>query len=198
MAGKPTVIAVNEPNIKEMVVTLIGDSPLIVHRFSEKAKRMMLEKQQKKAAKKKEARKPREEFEQAKYKLTSGKDGFPSLAIKQAIIGAARFVDDLPMTVIRGAVFVQCDEQETGLIAIKTPKKAKMVEDIVRIGQGTSDLRFRPYYYDWTMKVTIKFDEDILSLEQVVNLLARAGLSQGIGEWRPERNGQSGQFHIQT
>jgi len=45
-------------NIQTVSVTLIGDTPLIVHRWSEKAKKQMLDKQTKKATAGREAKDP--------------------------------------------------------------------------------------------------------------------------------------------
>lgn len=194
---KDATIQVERPNIQVAQFTLVGDTPLIVHRFSEKARKEILYKQQKKAAKKKEIRNPEAEYEEAKCKMANGEDGFPALALKQAIVGSCRFIDGLPMTVVRGVIFVVPDDMETGLLKIHH-KKVKMVEDVVRIGNGVSALCYRPYYYGWSLKPKIKYDASVISLEQVVNLLVRAGLSQGLGDWRVERNGQSGSFTVQA
>lgn len=195
MKSKNETIEIKPPEVETVIVTIVGDTPLIVHKFTEKAKKEMRDKQAKKAKQKKEARDGDLEFEQAKYKMENGKDGFPALAVKQAIIGSARFVEGLPMTILRGTVFVLADETDTGLIEIKA-KKCEKVEDMVRVGMGSSDFRYRPYYYGWSIELKIKYDKAVLSLEQVLNLLTRAGLSQGLGDWRPERNGQNGMFHI--
>ena len=188
-------IEIRPPQVETVLLRIVGDTPLIVHQFAEKSKKQMRDKQEKKAKAQKEARDSDEEFEQAKYKMSNGKDGFPALAVKQAIVGSARFTDDVPMTILRGTVFVTAEEMETGLVEIKA-KKVKKVEDMVRVGMGSSDFRYRPYYYDWSIDLKIKYDKSVLSLEQVLNLLTRAGLSQGLGDWRPERNGQNGQFHV--
>jgi hypothetical protein len=47
---------------------LVGDSPLIVHAWSEKAKRQMLDKQMKKATKAKEAKDPQADYEACFYR----------------------------------------------------------------------------------------------------------------------------------
>ena len=51
MAASNTTTVVLPPlQIETVNVTLIGDTPLIVHRWSEKAKKQMLDKQMKKAS----------------------------------------------------------------------------------------------------------------------------------------------------
>ena len=44
----------------------------------------------------------------------------------------------------------------------------------------------------------IEFDNDQFSPGQILNLLQRAGFSQGLGEWRPERNGDFGTFEVKA
>jgi hypothetical protein len=186
-------IVVQPPNIKTLNVEIEGTASMIQHRFSEKAKRQILEKQMKKAAKKKEARKPEKDFEAAKYLNKNKEIAFPALCIKQAIVGAARNVDGLPMTVLRGAVFVRGDED--GLIKV-AHKECLMREDVVRLNGAGADLRFRPELREWSMKLRIELNADVLSAEQVINLLSIAGFSQGLGEWRPEKNGDFGTFRV--
>ena len=48
MAKKEERIVIPEIELRVMKIKIIGDSPLITHKWSEKAKRMMLEKQMKK------------------------------------------------------------------------------------------------------------------------------------------------------
>lgn len=75
-----------------MEVTLIGDSPLIVHAWSLKAKREMLGKQRKEAKAAKEAKDPKADFEASMYRLAGGGYGFPSVAFKSAAVTAATSV----------------------------------------------------------------------------------------------------------
>ena len=73
MATKKTeeVVEIKALNNKEVKVRIIGDTPLIVHAWSDKAKRMMLEAQQKATkTKAKEIRDPYDEFINSMYWLT--------------------------------------------------------------------------------------------------------------------------------
>lgn len=187
-------IVVRKPNIQMLEVEIEGVRPMIQHRFSEKSIRQIEEKQQKKNAKtKKEVRNPQAEFEAAKYKDKNGNIAFPALCLKQAIVGSARMVDGLPMTILRGAVFVKGDEE--GMIKVNH-KSCELRRDVVRLNGGPADLRYRPELKDWKMKLNIDYNADVISAEQIVNLLSIAGFSQGLGEWRPERNGDFGTFRV--
>ena len=65
-------IIIKPVKIQKADITIVGDTPLIVHAWSEKAKREMLEAQQKlkKDKKAKEIRLPANEFVSAAYWLT--------------------------------------------------------------------------------------------------------------------------------
>ena len=64
------VISIRPIEVKETTIRIVGDSPLIMHAWSEKAKRMMLEAQQGKAkGKKKPVKNPVDDFIQAAYWL---------------------------------------------------------------------------------------------------------------------------------
>jgi len=182
-----------KPNIKSMMVKIKGTNPLIFNKWSEKAKEMMLDKQQKKVAKPREAKDPDKLIEDSFYKDSTGKVAFPALSIKQALVGAARSIEGLPMTLLRGAVFV-CGDKD-GLIPVQYKEKTGR-SDMVRVGMGVADIRFRGQVNDWSMKFLVKFNGDVISPEQVLNLLNTAGFSCGLGEWRPERNGDYGTFEV--
>ena len=63
--SKTNETIINLPRMarEKINITLIGETPLIVHRFAEKAKREMLEKQTKSAQKGKAAKNPEADFE---------------------------------------------------------------------------------------------------------------------------------------
>lgn len=65
------VIEIRPIEMKIVEVTIKGDTPLIMHAWSEKAKRMMLEAQQGKSkGKKKDIKNPVDDFIQSMYWLT--------------------------------------------------------------------------------------------------------------------------------
>ena len=188
MSPKTTAIELPAIDIRTIVLSLVGDSPLIVHAWSEKAKRQMLDKQMKRAARAKEARNPEADYEACFYRTESGAYGFPAIGVKGAMISACRFVD-AKMTMARGAFHIDCELLE--VIGEPRPR-----EDMVRVGMGVADIRYRPEFPDWRIPVAIRFNASVISAEQVTNLLNTAGFGVGIGEWRPEKNGSYGRFHV--
>jgi len=71
-----------------------------------------------------------------------------------------------------------------------------MREDMVRVGMGTADLRYRGEFADWSAKLLVRYNANVLSESQILNILNVAGFAVGVGEWRPERDGMSGMFHV--
>ena len=192
MAKQEAVVEIKKINLQRITLELVGDSPLIVHAWSAKAKKEMLDKQMKKAKTAKVAKDPERDYEEAFYRLPDGTPSFPSIAFKSAAVSAGgRFSDGLKMTELRGAFFIECE-----MVAIEG--EPRMREDMVRVGMGTADIRYRPEFPAWRVKLPIKYNADAISLEQIVNLFNLAGFGVGVGEWRPERDGQYGMFHVAT
>ncbi len=178
------VIRIPALEIGKIKVRVVGITPLIVHRFSEKCKKQIEDKQRQKAATSKGKRDPKAEYNAARYTTQSGKDAIRGVAFKKAMVSACRHVSGVTMTLALGAFHVDED-----LVVIKG--KPRMREDFVRIGKtkDTADLRYRPEYKDWSCEFTVSFNKGSLSAEQVVNLLNIAGFHVGVGELRPELSG---------
>jgi len=173
----------------QVTVQAMGESPLVSHQWSEKAKKMIRDKQQKKARAAKEAKDPEAEFNAARYLDADGRDCVLAKAFKGAIVSAARFDEDWKMTVLRGAIFVEGD-----LLPLEY-ERMENIEDVVRV-QNSADLRYRPYYFGWSTVLTISYNKSVISEEQVVDLIKQAGFAVGVGEGRPEKDGQNGRFEV--
>lgn len=207
------VIEIRPIEIKKVTIRIVGDTPLIMHAWSEKAKRMMLEAQMGIAkGKKKEAKNPVDDFIRSMYWLTQmpedgtmesfeeaiangARFGFPVTAFKQAAISAAYRMgwakDKMSM---RGAFFI--DSDENGMIEIHSDTP-EMREDMVKVGMGTADIRYRGEFKNWYADLTISYNANgQYSLENIVNIINAGGYVCGVGEWRPERDGQNGMFHV--
>lgn len=184
------IVQIQEIRVKTMKVTVVGDTPLISHKFSDTNKKAILDKQMKKASQGKEAKDPQKDYENCIYKDADGDYAFPSAAFKLAAVRAAKNVEGLDMTSARGLFFVL-----GGLTKIKG--KPKMREDAVRLkAGGGADIRYRAEYTKWSAELIIKYNATGITVEQIVNLLNIAGFSTGIGDWRPEKNGTFGMFHV--
>lgn len=102
-------VVIPQLQTKQFKIRIVGTSTLIVHAWDEKSKQEMRDKQQKQAKTKKQAKDPEACFLGAKYLDRDGNDCVPVISFKSAIVAAARFAEDLKMTVLRGALFVHGD-----------------------------------------------------------------------------------------
>jgi len=187
-------IHIPQIKLEQMVVTIEGKTPLITHRFGELARKEIEEKQQKKAKAAKEARDPEAEFRDALYIIDEKEEryGFPSAGIKKALVyGGYRFTNEKSTTILKGSINILGD-----LLEIKG-SKPKMRADTVRLAGGkVSSIAYRPMFWPWEIEVPTIYNATMLTAEQVINLFQIAGFAVGIGDWRPEKNGNFGQFTI--
>lgn len=190
MAATSTTVSLPPLQIETVNVTLIGDTPLIVHRWSEKAKKQMLDKQMKKASAGKEAKDPERDFRESLYVLDDGTYGFPIIGFKAAAVTACTSIGSMTKVAARQAFHVD------GEFAVIEGDEPHMREDMVRVGMGTADIRYRGEFKNWWTTISVKFNANVMSAEQILNLMQTAGFAVGVGEWRPEKDGQYGRFHV--
>ena len=189
-ATSTTTVTLPPLQIETVNVTLIGDTPLIVHRWSEKAKKQMLDKQMKKASAGKEAKDPERDFRESLYVLEDGTYGFPIIGFKAAAVTACTSIGSMTKVAARQAFHVD------GEFAVIEGDEPQMREDMVRVGMGTADIRYRGEFKNWWTTISVKFNANVMSAEQILNLMQTAGFAVGVGEWRPEKDGQFGRFHV--
>ncbi len=239
--SKKEIIEIKPIETVQTKIRVVGDSPLIVHAWSVKAKREMLEKQLGfKTLKKREAKNPVEDFISSMYWLTPMPEDFTAEAVSKAFTDGARF--GFPVTAFKaaaiasayragytkdkvsaqGAFFIQADASGyyAGDLQIDMDKKCidivpnlykpdamaeihadtpVMREDMVRVGMGTADIRYRAQFDNWYADLTIVYNKNgQYSLDQIINMINVGGFACGVGEWRAEKGGTYGQFHVAT
>jgi hypothetical protein len=149
----------------------------------------MLDKQMKKGTQAKTAKDPQQEYEDSLYRLPDGRYGFPANGIKACAIRGAKALG-LVMVDARAAFFIKGDLLP--IVGEPSPR-----DDMVRVGKGTADIRYRGAFLEWSIDLPITFNARVVSAEQIVAMLDSGGFGTGIGEWRPEKGGQWGQFHVE-
>ncbi len=185
MKSKSVSVEVIEFSIRQVTIPIVGTSPLIVHAWSEKSKRMIADKQAGKAKNKKhEIRDPEQDYEQAKHISADGWEGLPAAALKAAMIRGAKMVG-MVMKDTQAAFFVNADCEQTQLVRLHG--ESRMRTDMVRVGMGAADIRYRPEYPEWYMELNIDFNEGLISIDQLHQIVKAAGYGNGLGEMRPEK-----------
>lgn len=218
--GQMPSIGITLPKIDYRTIELRvrSKSPLIVHAWSAKAIKMMLDKQMGIATGGKEKKDPLRDFRESLYYLKDGAGlGVPSPAFKACVVSGANDVE-MKMTEVKRALHVSF--YTTPVIAPPLPedeytewdhKYAKDIEqehkwgcsmrmDLVRLESGVADVRFRGCFPTWECRLQIEYNARVLTAEQVANLFQSGGLGCGIGEWRPSapecRSGEFGRFEV--
>lgn len=216
-ATNGNIIMITPLNIKTLNIRIVGDSPLLVHKWSEKSKKEMLDSMTNKGLKVKgkarPAKDPAQEFIDSIYWIygaptektmeafeeavaNGARYGFPVTAIKQAVTsGAYRAGITKDKVSLKAAFFIESDTPDM-LVEVKGGIP-EMSEEPVRVGNGSADLRYRGIFKTWYMDLRIRYNASgIYTPENIVNAFNYGGFCCGLGEWRTEKNGQYGSFHV--
>lgn len=200
---KEEVIVIAKPNWKNLEISIVGETRLNIHRLGKKLQQEFTDRDQNKPKKKKGPRNLQAEFMDSMYYIDnsfqevdtpekivkSTRFGFPASGFKKAMVSASRSYANLKMTEMRGRVFIMNQY-------VRIEGKPVMDEFWRRIGgkgpgTGTPDIGIRATFPEWKATLFVKYNADLISAESVVNLLATAGVSVGIGEDRPEKSGNT-------
>lgn len=181
---------------ERILVPILGTSPLIVHRFSEKAKRQMLDAMQGRKSPK-EPKNPDAEYEAAFYRMKDPEGyGFPAIAFKAATVGGARFYSGVTMTALKQFMFFRGEAGVDGQAMVRLTGEPHMREDVVKVGRNGTDLRYRPEFLEWSTTLEVVYVTSALTRGSVLSLIDAGGMGVGVGEWRPEKDGDFGTYRV--
>jgi hypothetical protein len=176
--------------IARMVVTVRGTSPLLVNRFPEDAIATIEQSQQGAAKTKKAPRDPEKEWMNSRYVDHLGRDCLPAACFKESLVRAVSFIDGMAMTEARGAFFVDGDS-----IPLRASDPYKHKARVV-LNRKTTSIAYRACYDTWECDLPISYQENVITVEQLLNIIELAGFAVGVGAWRPQCRGQFGRFEV--
>jgi len=189
MAQKKVAPAIKQPQVLSIALEVTGTASLIQNCFDQKAIEQMLRKHMGLSVEK-EAKIPADCIKRAIIRNEKEAVCIPPTAFKKAMLTAGGRVKGLTKTALRAALFI-----EGGSIPIAYSRMVPRMDMVRLAGIGrTPDVRFRPEFEDWKAQMIILFSEQ-LPVQTVIDLLHRAG-NVGVGEWRPERDGNFGTFEV--
>lgn len=198
MAKLEQQITVVEMRRKALEIEVIGTTPMIQHRFSQKARQeLLLPKRKANRAAREQSLKhdPALEFREGLYRTRDASSPsaihIPGPQLRQAIAAAAL---DLPGDA-KKTELLRWITIEGNLALFGLPR---LHMSMVRSSGMTRvpDVRTRPVFPEWAFTATIAFPEGRISTESIVALLDAAGQFCGIGDWRPQKGGDFGQFTV--
>ena len=183
----------------QMEFCILGTSPLIMNRMSQKAWFQLLAPTGKKTEAEKQSsvkHDPIQEFRASSYR-TQDPDS-PALlcilptAFKRAMGTAALDTPGAKKTQIGRLVYVEGEE----LPVFGVPKVFMAITRSADMNR-TPDVRTRAILPEWACRLRITFTKPILREQSIANLLAAAGFQSGIGDWRQEKgSGSYGSFKL--
>lgn len=201
MAAKknPETLEVLEINTGKVEFFVLGKTPFIANSMSNKAlHEFLLPKGKKTSAEKAHSLKhdPRQEFRDSPYVNADPKAAtyieHLATAFKQAIRGAGVDVPGSSKAQMGRLMWVESER-------VPIYGKPQIFMAVTRSSdqKQTPDIRTRCIIPEWACKITVSFVQPILTYKTVGNLLAAAGLIQGVGDWRPQKgSGNYGQFEL--
>lgn len=195
------VETVSIPRIKQVTTTLyvVGTRPLICNRMAEKAKHeLLIPRGRKTTADRASSLKhdPYDEFQASPYRLADPSAptllALMSSAFKGAMATAALDLPGAKKAQIGRLVWVEGDY--TPVYGV--PKLFMSVTRSADMNK-TPDIRTRAIVPEWACEVRISFVDPLINGQGIFNLLYAAGLTVGVGDWRPEKGkGTYGQFRV--
>lgn len=173
-------------------VYIVGESPLLLQRLSEKAKRELLYPAAKKNAVERSTtlkHDPRREFGDAPHRLPDGPTllALPAAAFKRAMSQAAIDLPGVEKSVIGRLTFVLGTGPSANLVPVYGQPFLYM--DAVRSAdmKRTPDIRTWVILPEWATTISVNYVRPNLTGEAVANLLGGAGIFVGVGDGRPEK-----------
>lgn len=226
-------IEIKKVPVEKVRVKIVGDTPLLVHAWSEKVKKQLLNDMQMTKREKKEKehdkKDPFADFVEAAYWITpmpqvrglpleeqeklfeeaienGAQFGFPTIAFKKAAITACYSAGYIKSTKLMSRLFhVNAvngshvgSSQELAILNIEEPPECS--EDVVKVGPFNNrvpDLRYRPSFRKWSVELELSLIKTgMFTMEDVVNAVDMGGFMNGVGEWRTEKDGEFGGYHV--
>lgn len=189
--------------VRYIKMRIVGISPLITHSWGPKKIAEMRAKMfEGVKTKNRDIRDADKEGESATYRTPDGKPGLRAVSIKAAVIEAAHMDMGIPKVRMRKALFIMPFGKDMVLpletVSGEEEIKPEYVEDLVILKNGAPDLRYRPYYYDWAVTLRWQIDKELVTIDEMLILLDRAGFGVGLNEWRPssKNGGEYGRFRV--
>lgn len=194
-ASKPEQrkVTIKPVNFKTVQFDIVGIDPMVMNRMGKKGREGLSEiagrgpEEEKSRKRKKVARDFDAEFRDALHRSTEGWVGLAAMSIKHGMVSVC-VISDFYKTRAKMILFVEPDgysEYAVPLFRI-TKGAPRRYEDVGRVRSGGMQTTVRAMFDPgWEATVRIKYDADCFTLNDVANLLNRAGQQCGTGEGRP-------------
>lgn len=190
-------------NRQQIVLLAVGDSSLLSHAFPPETMKKIRGGQEGEARGTRAPKDPVKELADCLHwmskqptgkttvnRIQKGKFGAPAIWFKACAVNACRQISGLSMAEAKQLFFVLGD-----LLPIRgTPPITRY--DPVSLPKGGRDIRIRAEFLTWQVTLTVEFNANCISAAQIAEVFETGGFGAGVGDWRPQKGGQHGRFHI--
>ena len=174
--------------MKRIRLKIKGTSPLLMHRYP-------LEEDNGKAKKKGQEYDPKEDAEKALYKDEKGAY-VPGVMLKACFREAGKNFKNGKSSykdTVLSSVFVE--EQK---IYLKDKKTYDEIDRRAVVVQRNRVVRSRPKFNNWEIETTLRYNDDRITEDKIRQIVEEAGITKGLGDYRPAKGGEFGTFEIDT
>lgn len=199
-ADEGSVLDIPMPQVGLLRARIIGTTPLILNRMSQKVWHELLAPKGRKTAADKAANlkhDPIQEFRASPYIIEDESSetliGILPSSFKKAMGTAALDTPGAKKAQIGRLVYIVSG---TYLEVYGIPRVFMSITRSADINK-TPDVRTRAIIPEWAAEVSIRYNKQILQQQSIANLLAAAGMYSGVGDWRQEKgSGSYGSFQL--
>ena len=117
---------------------------------------------------------------------------FPANGLKESMVRAGAMIGKTDMKKIRSSLFV-VGLDEGDMLTIECDEH-RLHKSKGRNQKGNLIDCIRAECVNWSAKVIIKYNAEVMAQDKILKLISTAGFGVGIGAWRPECKGQFGRF----
>lgn len=191
---KKVQIQVAPIKIATMNLKIVGETSMLQEKMSDKIREQLKNMVEGKGKEKNKTRDLAEEVKDKIHKNSKGEVCFPTSGFKKAMVEAAPYLDGTDKKLAKGSFFI------IGELAPIKYKKQVVNKAIGRdsgINRAPREI-WRPEFQDWSCVLTIKYNEQKITPQQIVELAKLAGFHIGVGSWTPQHGGQYGMFNVAT
>lgn len=197
---KTKSVLVPEVNYSEVQIPIRGLTTLLTNQIADIAMRN-IEAKGKKTVKEVDDRSDEERCQDALYEVdvaapeNEGRYGMPGGAFRKAMVSVCRNKD------ASGGINMSQARQMFQIMDDIVPIYCRQMR--MRVDKGRNKLTglvriIRPEFVEWTATLNIRYNADVVSADQIVNLVQMSGSDVGVGCWRPECSGNRGMFSVVT
>jgi hypothetical protein len=189
---KKLQIGIAPIKIATMQLKIIGETSLLQEKMAERIREQLKNIVTGKGKEKNKNRDLEREVEEKIHKNAKGEVCFPTSGFKKAMVEAAPYLDGCDKKKAKGSFFIMGE-----LTPIKYKKQVtnKAVGRDSGINRAPREI-WRPEFQEWNTTLTIRYNEQQITPQQIVELAKLAGFHIGVGSWTPQHGGQYGMFTV--